>query len=205
MTSLHKSKLRKELLLSRAKHNEYEYNTQNEIIFQKTKSLLDVLYLKFKKKSATNLSYEETENLDKNCSLGIYWPLKGEPDLFKLAISSKWCVGLPKIYGNSMKIVRYSLGSRLKKSKFGDLYEPEGDEEIIPKVILIPGLAFSINGYRLGFGKGYYDKYIAKISQNSEIIKIGVCFHNNFFEYLPYDGHDIKLNYIITDQTFIQL
>jgi 5-formyltetrahydrofolate cyclo-ligase len=205
MINLHKSSLRKELLLSRAGHNEYEYIAQNEIILQKTRSLLDVLYLKFKKKSSADLHYEEAENLDKYCGLGLYWPLKGEPDLFKLAISSKWCVGLPKISGNSMKIVRYVAGSRLKKSQFEDLHEPSGDEEIIPKVILIPGLAFSVNGYRLGFGRGYYDKYIAKISQNSEIIKIGVCFHNNFFEYLPYDDHDIKLDYIITDQIFIRL
>ena len=47
--------------------------------------------------------------------------------------------------------------------------------------------------------------YIAKISQNSEIIKVGVCFHNSIYEYLPYDDHDIKLDYIITDQILIRL
>lgn len=205
MISLYKSKLRKELLLSRERLNEYDYITQNESVTQKAKSLLDILHLKFKKKSAINLSYGEADNLDKNCALGLYWPLLGEPDLFKLIVSSKWCVGLPKIFGNSMRIVRYQMGSPLEKSKFKNLYQPRGDEEIIPRVMLIPGLAFGLNGYRLGFGSGYYDKYIAKISQNSEIIKIGVCFHDNLFEYLPYDEHDIKLNYIITDQTFIQL
>lgn len=214
MTNLDKNEIRKKLLSARADHDEYKFIAQNEDIVQKLRGLLDVLYLKFKKKSKTSLNYQNIDNLDKNCSLGLYLPLKGEPDLLKLIIASNWCISLPKISGDSMKMVHYQMGSPLEKSNFGNLYQPKGDEEIIPKVMLIPGLAFSINGYRLGFGKGHIDRYIAKINRakingtktdgDCKIITIGVCFDEWLFEYLPYEDHDIKLNYIITDKTFIR-
>jgi 5-formyltetrahydrofolate cyclo-ligase len=53
----------------------------------------------------------------------------------------------------------------------------------------------------LGFGVGYYDKYFTKI-QNS-IVKIGVCFHEYLYEYLPQEDHDCKMDYIITDKNII--
>jgi 5-formyltetrahydrofolate cyclo-ligase len=205
MINLHKNEIRKDLLLARKNHDEYKFIDQNEKIVQKISNLLDVLYLKFKKKNKTNLNYHNVDNLDKNCSLGLYWPLQGEPDLLKLIISSKWSISLPKVLGDSMKMVRYQAGDPMEKSNFGNLHQPKSEEETIPKVMLMPGLAFSIKGYRIGFGKGHYDKYIAKIKKNSEIITIGVCFHEKIFEYLPYDEHDARLNYIITDQIFIKI
>ena len=71
-------------------------------------------------------------------------------------------------------------------------------QELKPDIVIIPSLAYSLHGNRLGFGMGYYDKYFNKIDVNSKIIKLGVCFHEYLYEYLPTEDHDIKMDYIIT-------
>ena len=82
------------------------------------------------------------------------------------------------------------------------------DEEIL---FLIPGRAFSLEGARLGRGKGYYDTYISKlkscISQsNLEFIHLaGVCFSIQIFDKIPIEKHDEKMNYIITENEFCKI
>ena len=141
----------------------------------------------------------------KNLKLAIYWPLKGEPDLIKLTINSNYILSLPKMREQDMDFVRYDLGSKLMQSFGKKLMQPTNNVKIIPDIVIVPGLAFSLHGHRIGFGYGYYDKYFAKIKNMSKIIKIGVCFHEYLYEYLPNEEHDIKMNYIITNQTIIAL
>src|SRR5690348_5865231 len=100
MVNLHKDRLRKELLELRSKSEGHEYTAENENIIQKTIALLEVLYLKV-----------STKNETENYNLALYWPLAGEPDLLGLAVLSKWSVGLPKVSGISMKIVKYLQGA----------------------------------------------------------------------------------------------
>ena len=199
--NLQKNEIRKKLLQKRKTHDEYEFSHQNEVIIRDLRKLLDSL------QQTINLEKGEInlEQARQKLNLAVYWSLKGEPDLLKLAINSSWAIALPKLYGLEMKMVGYSPGDPIEKSGFGELYQPASDIQVIPEVMIIPGLAFSSTGYRLGFGTGHYDRYMAKINQLSKIITIGVCFHNNLFEYLPYDEHDIKLNYIITNKILICL
>lgn len=62
------------------------------------------------------------------------------------------------------------------------------------QMVLIPLLAYDRRGYRLGYGKGYYDKYLASFKRN--ITKIGLSFFEPI-EYIPDEAHDIPLDYCI--------
>lgn len=76
--------------------------------------------------------------------------------------------------------------------------EPNSNEKM-PKdaieIMFIPGIAFSHKGYRLGFGAGYYDRYLVDYPN----IKVGVCYDFQFVEELPTDLYDIPVDVIITE------
>jgi 5-formyltetrahydrofolate cyclo-ligase len=112
-------------------------------------------------------------------------------------------VGLPRIDASGMIFARYRPGDYIEKSSLLNLYQPVQKIEVVPELIIVPGLGFSIQGYRIGYGYGYYDKYLDKISA-SKPITIGVCFHDNLFEYLPFEEHDHQFDYVVTDKIIIK-
>ena len=85
-----------------------------------------------------------------------------------------------------------------------NILEPASDNEAVtPDIILVPLLAFDKVGHRLGYGGGYYDRTLANLKQiNPNVIAIGVAYEQQMCEQLPTDNHDIKLDYVITDQNF---
>lgn len=87
------------------------------------------------------------------------------------------------------------------KSDLG-VFEPNlAKESFSPKVLLIPGIAFDKNFMRLGFGGGFYDKFL----KNYLGIKIGISFSDYIFEkQLPAEDHDIAMDFIVTDNCILQ-
>ena len=197
-----KSRLRKQFLANRNKFDKNEYFEKNKVIYNKVSRLLGVLCNQLKTEKNHNSNLNNIDKIDGNATgkygLGVYFPLKTEPDLFEGDAFSNWCKCLPKVKNTEMKYVGYQIGDKLIKSQFGDLYEPLSNTIIVPMVVLVPGLAFDIKGYRLGYGVGHYDRYFAKESDSS-IIKIGVCYDKMLLEKIHHDIHDIKMNYIITE------
>ena len=181
-----KKMIRGKLINKRKDFNDYIFKQENDIIYQKVMELISC--------HSSPLHKEQ---------IGLYWPLKAEPDLLKIAIIAKNAVGLPKIRNSEMSFTRYRPEDPIEKSSVPNLYHPVQEIEIVPELIIVPGLGFSIDGYRIGYGYGYYDKYLNKIS-TSKPITIGVCFHDNLFEYLPFEEHDYQLDYIVTDKIIIK-
>jgi len=135
--------------------------------------------------------------------VGLYWPLNGEIDTLKIA-SQLSNIALPKLVDDSMVFVKYTKGEALEESGIGGLMQPSTGAEVLPGIVIVPGLAFSLDGYRLGFGKGYYDRYFAK-SKNADIISVGICPHEDLQEHLPHEEHDHKFDYIITDKITLKI
>lgn len=81
--------------------------------------------------------------------------------------------------------------------KSGRLCPPDAIE-----LFFIPGLAFDRQGYRLGRGGGYYDRYLSTSKPGA--VKIGLAFHLQLTEALPVDPHDIKVDAVITEQGIIE-
>lgn len=139
-------------------------------------------------------------------NIGLYYPIKGEPDLLKIITKTNdRNYGLPKIYKSGMKILSYNNESKLIVGKYDKIYEPKSGVELIPNIICVPALAYGQNGYRLGFGGGYYDKYLSSIEISSKIIKLGVCFDEFLLHDVPVEKHDIRFDYIITEENTIKL
>lgn len=64
-------------------------------------------------------------------------------------------------------------------------------------IVFVPGTAFDINGGRMGYGMGYYDRYLKK----SDFLKVGVCYEFQLQrDLLPTENHDINMDYILTER-----
>ena len=120
--------------------------------------------------------------------------------LNKYLIKKNFNICLPKIdyQTNEINFFKYSTGTKLIKNKY-NILEPEITNEIIfPKLVLVPLLAFNESGFRLGYGGGFYDKYFS-FQEEKEIIKVGLGFSfQNVYE-IPIEGHDQKLDWILTE------
>lgn len=110
-------------------------------------------------------------------------------------------VYLPKIIDDKMYAINYTKNSILETNSFG-IDEPKGNISNIDNFIcIIPLLAIDEKGNRIGFGKGYYDKFL----DNKNCIKIGLCYDFQIIKGIPCDSHDIPLDLIISEKRTIQL
>ena len=133
--------------------------------------------------------------------LSLYYPSNYEINvlnIFELIKKMKIKTLLPVTKkNNQMNFVEWKYSDPLKVNEFGML-EPYLQRKIIaPNFMLIPLLAFDKNNDRLGYGKGFYDKFL-KIKKN--IITIGVAFSFQKYNKLPTSNLDIKLDYILTEK-----
>ncbi len=98
----------------------------------------------------------------------------------------------------TMNISRIYSTNELVKNSYGIL-EPLKLNSVNEKVdvVIFPGAVFDIDGNRIGYGKGYYDKYISKLTYQP--YKIGICYDFQLLDKIPSDTHDIKLDKIITE------
>ena len=85
-------------------------------------------------------------------------------------------------------------------NKFGVL-EPIKAKVYVPDVIIVPVLSFDKEKYRLGYGKGFYDRYLNKyLKKFDNILTVGVAFSFQKHHKLPIDKNDVKLNFILTEK-----
>ena len=70
-------------------------------------------------------------------------------------------------------------------------------------LVLVPGIAFDKNGHRIGYGYGYYDRFLGKLNKN--ITKIGLCNEFQLVEKIPEEKHDVPMDVIITEKRVIKV
>jgi len=71
-----------------------------------------------------------------------------------------------------------------------------------PDVVVVPGLAFTKTGDRLGQGGGWYDRFLAQV--RADCTTIGVCFAEQIVDTLPVEAHDITMDHVVTDQGVVR-
>ncbi len=98
-----------------------------------------------------------------------------------------------------MNFFKWSFKDPLSVNSYG-IPEPVSSNIVYPDILLIPLVAFNKDLFRLGYGGGYYDRYIAKVSKNKIIKKIGLGFSFQKVSSLPIEKHDIKLDFIVTEK-----
>ena len=138
-------------------------------------------------------------------SLFVFYPLEGEINLLPLMDFAKEKgkkIAFPLCTDKvgSMRFCEIRSLDELESGYFG-LREPKRDApEILPKnaVIFLPALAVDKSGYRLGYGKGYYDRYLAKHAALKPYT-VGVIYKDLTFDELPHDEHDIPCDTVISE------
>lgn len=144
-----------------------------------------------------------TKKFSPPTKIGVYWPMHYEIDtrpLIKILLEKKFNLYLPTIINNKMSFKFWNNNYGLKQNYY-KFYEPHKSAlSSKPDIIIVPLLAFDDSGYRIGYGKGFYDKYYEK---NLDINYIGYAYSFQRIKNLPVDSYDLKLNSVITD-TFIK-
>ena len=99
-----------------------------------------------------------------------------------------------------MHFVSWKKNDVLFVNRFGML-EPIKTQAKVPDVMLIPSLAFDAYKYRLGYGKGFYDRYLNNyLKKFKNILSVGVAFSFQRHHKLPINQNDVKLDFIITEK-----
>jgi 5-formyltetrahydrofolate cyclo-ligase len=102
-----------------------------------------------------------------------------------------------------MNFLQWSINDPLKINKFG-IPEPISSKIIVPDILLVPLVSFDNELNRLGYGGGYYDRYIEKIEKVKKVIKIGLAFSYQKIKKIPTNKFDKKLDFIITEKDILQ-
>ena len=174
-----KNLIRKKILKLRKKIN----FKNNE--FQSEKILKFIKNIKLKKKA-----------------IGCYYPFNFEVNITQLIEKlqkNNFLVCLPKINKNlNMIFYEYKKNDPLYINNLG-IPEPSNKKKIVPNILLIPVVAFDKNLNRIGYGGGYYDRFIEKMKKK-KIIKIGLAFSIQKVDLIPINKFDKKLNYIFTEK-----
>ncbi len=136
-----------------------------------------------------------------------YLPMKAEVDLRPLPgqFPKKYWL-LPRIVpeeNHRMDFHPYDP-ARLVIHKFG-MAEPAADLPIVPagavELVLVPGLAYDRHGWRLGYGGGYYDRFLASFGG----ICVGVVYQALLLESVPHSGYDVPVGWIVTETGLSQV
>lgn len=137
--------------------------------------------------------------------IGFYLPKGNEVDtkgMIERALAMEKIVCVPITGDHEMKFCRLSSLKDVQKGKFG-ISEPktQNPESVEPQLIVVPGIAFGLCMHRLGYGKGYYDSYLAK----SFAYRIGICYDFQVVEKLPTHENDQRMDEIISEKRIIRL
>ena len=177
---MNKSEIRKKIL----KLRRYKINQNSSI---NTNSLFSIL-----KKNRINGKI-----------VGGYYPFNYEIDIKEILHKFKkknFQILLPKIRNNfKMNFFKWSFNDPLVINKYG-IPEPISNDVKYPNILLVPLVAYDDNLNRIGYGGGFYDRYIKKIKKRKKIITIGLAYSFQKVKKIPTNKHDIKLDYIINEK-----
>ena len=140
---------------------------------------------------------EHMEEFQQAKTILVYWSMEDELNSHDFVV--KWSehkqILLPVVKDYKMYIMPFSSTEKLVRGDFG-IWQPDSQQEYIEAIdiAIIPGVAFDREKNRLGRGRGYYDKYL----ENNKIKKWGVGYDFQFYEVVPTDIHDIKMNKVFT-------
>ena len=144
----------------------------------------------------------QSVGLDGYESVFLYLSYSHEADTDKLLnalLKQGKTVYCPRVEGKEMKAVLYgelALSARGIREPLGDAFDGDID------VAVVPLMAADEKGNRLGYGGGYYDKYL---SAHPKTIKIGYCYEEQIVREIPVEDNDIPLTMIVTDKRIIYI
>lgn len=175
---------------------------------KKRKEFVSSNKYKFDKSILENLI--ETNEFKNANTVFVYVSYNNEVDtheIIKECIKDGKKVCVPKVISKieGMKAIEIRAFDELKPGAYGILEPTSFDKCLYEEdidLILLPGLAFDNNGGRLGYGGGFYDKFLRKTSKHSK--KIGLAYDIQIVNNVPREDFDEKVNMVITDKKIIR-
>ena len=138
-------------------------------------------------------------------TIGGYWPMRDELDprplLRRLHAGGHPC-GLCVVGGSRRPLLfrRWRPDQALRSGGFGTSVPPESAGDIVPEVMLVPLLAFDDEGYRVGYGGGFYDRTLAASrARAAPTLAVGLAYEGQAVSFVPRDASDERLDWIITE------
>ena len=137
-------------------------------------------------------------------NIGMYYPIGSEiltQDIIQELLSNGKDVSLPKVTGKSMEFKRIANFSSLEKGSF-DIMEPKDNcpSSKSLDVILVPAVCISPIGIRLGYGHGFYDRYLAE----HKTVTISITLEKQIVKNIPKSRHDIIIDWIVTEERVLK-
>ena len=127
-------------------------------------------------------------------------------DIINNALQNQKVLSLPKTHTDCIvfhRVLEEDFDkNRFIRGRFG-ITEPTGSSDVVDHIdiLIVPGLAFDSNGYRIGYGKGYYDRFIQK---NRRCFTIGLAFQFQLFDNdLPHSSYDQKVSAVVTEKKML--
>lgn len=141
--------------------------------------------------------------------VAAYWPVRAELDVRVLARALEARHGatlaLPSIDGQEMSFRRWRRDEDLGSAGFGTLGPPGDAEEVRPDVVLAPLVGCDRRGGRLGQGKGYYDRALARLDAAGDVLVVGIAFEVQVLPAVPTETFDRRLDAVLTEREWIAL
>lgn len=199
----------------------------DSLIKDKKKELRAQIKQKIKiipKKQLQAISFNPILTRYKPKTIFAFYPLEDELSIHSnlttfLSLGIK--LALPRIIDSSLFFYTISSLHLAEKGSYG-IFEPPATNPcifspeinkttvpiIFPLVVLVPAVAYSPNGQRLGRGKGFYDRFIAQLyeqykEQTDKIHLVGLCHESQIIQNLPTEDHDCKVHCLITNKSCI--
>jgi len=142
-------------------------------------------------------------------TIGVTWSQPFEWNtlpIIKRAWSEKKKIALPKVIEHKREMEFYKITdvSQMQKG-YRTIMEPNTTEDsFVPKdkiqLLIVPGFVYTYDGYRIGFGGGYYDKFLVDFEHES----IALCSEKQIVTYIGHEAHDQKVNALITERRIIE-
>ncbi len=137
-------------------------------------------------------------------AVAVYWPIRSELDTRPLirqlhAIGCR--VGLPAVAGRAAPLTfrLWTPDTVMEPGAMGIDVPPTMAEEVVPRTVVAPLLAFDRRGYRLGYGGGYYDRTLANLRDGDGVLAVGVGYAAQEVAAVPVEDHDARLDAIVTE------
>jgi 5-formyltetrahydrofolate cyclo-ligase len=143
-------------------------------------------------------------------NISAFWPLAEELDTLPLlhALHKQGHQMLLPVMlgaGKPLEFGTWQPGDVLKEAAFKTLEPSDDKARLAPDIMLCPLLAFDRRGYRMGYGGGFYDRSIAQLQQQGNLLTIGIAFAAQEVAEIPTGEYDMPLDMIVTEQEVIRI
>ena len=130
-----------------------------------------------------------------------YSAVKNEPDMWEFIyamLDAGKHIALPCVTSQGIVANEFRRDVRMKPGAYG-IMQPvaqRGCDSLESDVVIVPGVVFDLQLCRIGFGAGYYDRFL----KDNRAVKIGICYENQLVDRIEADPHDVRMDFVVTER-----